>query len=148
MMMSSRVNVWPVQMQVNIASASLTILSVLNVPTALMNVLGVPIKVRRSNDVVSSQEISPLSVQHWSSSVLHATLYYSLSSKVRMVIGCRLSFLEELVMMCISSPCEVKLLSSDSMSDSMSSNLTMGVGSLDCDSSLSVLLTLPLLLLF
>ena len=63
------------------------------------------------------------------------------------LIRCRISFLEELAMVCISSTCGLTLLSSDLMSDLMYSNLTMGVRSLDYNSPLSVLFTSPLLLL-
>ena len=85
--MSSRVKALLVERQGGMAFVSLTVLSVVNVPAAMMKVLGVPLCVRRFNVLVSSQEMMPLSVEHWSSSVVHAILFWFLSSRVRMVIG-------------------------------------------------------------
>ena len=55
-------------------SENLRTLSIVNVSVMVMNVFGVPIEAGRSNIFVSSLEMSPVLVQQWSSSVLHATL--------------------------------------------------------------------------
>ena len=125
--MSLRVKVLLVESQGSMSFMSLTILSVVNVPAAMMKVLGVSLYVGRLNILVSSQEMMSLSIQHWSSSVVHAILFWFLLSGVRMVIGCRFSFVEVLEKMCISSPHEAMLEVADSSSDLMSSNLTIGI---------------------
>lgn len=145
--MSCRVNVWLVERQGNIMSMSLTIWSVVKMPPAVMNVLGVPQEVGRSNVVASSHEIILLSMQHQSSSALYATLCCSLLRKVGIEIGCKLSFLEDLAMTCVCSPHDLTLPFTDLTSDLMSSNMTMVGSCLDCTSSCSMLFTLPLLLL-
>ena len=72
--MSSRVKVLLFERQGSIALVSLIVLSVVNVPAAVLKVLDVVSWVGRSNISASSQEIIPLSVQHWSINVVHATL--------------------------------------------------------------------------
>ena len=144
--MSLRVKASLVERQGSMAFMSLTVLSVVNVPAVVIKVLGVPLYVGRFNILVSSQEMMPLSVQYWLSSVVHAILFWFLLSRVRMVIWCRFSLVEVLDEMCISSPCKAMLELTDLSSESMSSNLTIGV--LFCrEVSLSVLFTSPLLLL-
>ncbi len=63
--MSLRVKASLVERQGSMAFMSLIILSVVNVPAAVIKVLGVPLYVGRFNILVSFQEMMPLSVQHW-----------------------------------------------------------------------------------
>jgi hypothetical protein len=58
-----------------------------NVPLAVAKTLESLVVVRRFNMFAISQEIRPLSVQHWSSRALQATLFWSLSRRAIMVIG-------------------------------------------------------------
>ncbi len=87
--MSSIVKVLLVESHGSMALVSLIVLSVVNVPAAVMKVLGVVLWAGRSNILASSHEMIPLLVQHWSIRVVHVTLCWFLLSRVRMVIGCR-----------------------------------------------------------
>ena len=123
---SSSEKVSLVKRQGSIALVSVIVLSVVNVPAAVVKVLGVVLLVGRFRVLASFQEMMPLSVQHWSINAWQAILCLLLSSNVRMVIGCRASSVRFLEVMCISSPREAMLGQNDSSSASTSSIFTIG----------------------
>ena len=74
----------------NIAPSSLRTSVEEKVPLAVAKTLGLLGVVGRFNAFAMSHEIKPLSVQHWSSNALHATLFLLWSRMVMMVMGWRL----------------------------------------------------------
>ena len=113
--MSLMVKVLLVERQGSIAFSNFKVVLEENVPLAVTKTLELPVVVGRFNMLAISQEISPLSAQHWSRSALQATLFWLLLRRVMIVIGCK--FWEwDLSTISINSPREVWLLHADSSS--------------------------------
>ena len=87
--MSSMVKVLLVERQGSIAFSNFNVELDENVPFAVAKTLVSLEDVGRFNNSAIFQEISPLSVQHWSKSALQATLLWLLSRKVMIVMGCK-----------------------------------------------------------